>query len=71
MRNDRSWQWFKHGKQVDLRCNAISADGKAAKPAITLFVEFNADACRLAIEELKKYGYSNVTVDKAVYHSKD
>ena len=60
--------WFKRGIQYDVKCNALTADGKKAKPAITVFSyeDSFADAIELAISELKKYGYSSITCDKIV-----
>lgn len=63
---DRSWKWFKHGLQYNVRCSALTASGIAAKPCITVFVEDASDVRLAAIEELKKYGYTNLHVDKIV-----
>lgn len=62
----RALGWFKHGIPWNVRCNALSAAGEKAKPAITVFSheDDRQEAMRLAIEKLKKYGYSNLTVDK-------
>lgn len=66
--SERTWKWFKHGVQWDVKCNGISAAGKPAKPAITIFTETKdrSDAVRTAITELARYGYTNLTVDKMV-----
>lgn len=68
MKNERDWQWFKQGIQWDVRCNGLNAEGRPAKPAITVFTETKdrTDAARMAVTELAKYGYSNLTVDKMV-----
>ena len=64
--SERDWKWFKHGKQFDVRCNAIAANGMKAKPCIVVFVENKDDVYTAAVDELKKCGYTNITVDKVM-----
>jgi hypothetical protein len=68
MRAYRQLGWFKHGVQYDVKCNGLTAAGKPAKPAITVFSydDTRADAVALAIAELNRYGYTNLTADKIV-----
>ena len=58
--------WFKHGVQYDAKCNAVLADGTKAKPKMTVFSfeDTMTDAIKLAIDELTKYGYYDLTIDK-------
>jgi hypothetical protein len=63
---DRGLSWFKHGFQYDVKCNAISPSGNYAKPAITVFAEDRTDAIEIAIKEMKRFGYYNITVDHIV-----
>ena len=68
VRNDRTLSWFKRGVQYDVKCNANKVDGSTVKPAITVFSmeDTRDDAKHLAIEELQKYGYRDITVDHMV-----
>lgn len=63
---DRGLGWFKHGIQYDAKCNGLAANGDKAKPCITVFAKDKSDAISLAIKELGRYGYTNLTVDHIV-----
>jgi hypothetical protein len=63
----RNLQWFKHGVQYDVKCNALIY-GSKVKHIITVFSydDTKEDALKLAVDELSKCGYSNITADKIV-----